>query len=355
MRVGVVVYDGLDNTTGGFLYDRRVVEYLRDEDHTVDIVTIPWRSYGSHLRDNVDPELTERLSSLSVDLLLEDELCHPSLIGQNRRLDDSIPIVSIVHHLRSSEPRARWRNLVYGLVERRYLRTVDAFVYNSETTKHTVERRIGPTNGIVAPPAGDRFDVALDSSEVRDRAHEDGPLRLVFVGTIIPRKGLATLIRALARLPDGTWTLDVVGDRSTDRAYVDRVGRLIEKQGLESAVTLHGRLSDGALADVLADSQLLAVPSTYEGYGIVYLEGMAFGLPALATTAGGAGEIVTDGETGVLVPPADPDAIATAIQPLLDDRDRLAAMSQAALDRYRAHHSWADTGARIEEFLHSVV
>ncbi|MFB6149080.1 MAG: glycosyltransferase family 4 protein [Halobacteriales archaeon] len=354
MRIGLLVYDGLDNTTGGFLYDRKVVEYLRDQGHTVEVIAIPWEDYRTHLRDNLGAALSERLGSLSVDVLLEDELCHPSLIGPNRRLDGRVPIVSIVHHLRSSEPGSKWRKVVHELVERLYLNTVDGFIYNSETTRQTVETRIGQTNGIVAPPAGDRLDVQLDPPAVRDRAHETGPLRLVFVGTITPRKGLDTLVRGLARLPDGTWTLEVIGDRSADRAYVDRITRLIETQSLGSVVTLHGRLSDEAVATVLADSHLLAVPSTYEGYGIVYLEGMAFGLPALATTAGGTSEIVTDGETGMLVPPADPDAIATAIRPLIDDRDRLADMSVAALERYRAHHSWADTGARIETFLRSM-
>ena len=96
---------------------------------------------------------------------------------------------------------------------------------------------------------------------------------------------------------------------------------------------------------------LLAVPSTYEGYGIVYLEGMGFGLPAVATTAGAAGEIITHGVDGFLVPPGDAPALAQCLRCLAGDRPLLTALSLAARRRYLAQPTWEQTAGQIRDFL----
>ena len=75
--------------------------------------------------------------------------------------------------------------------------------------------------------------------------------------------------------------------------------------GLQSTVHFHGPLDNEELIAKYKSAHVLVVPSSYEGFGIVYLEGMAFGLPAIGTTAGAASEIISDGETGFLIPPDD--------------------------------------------------
>jgi glycosyltransferase involved in cell wall biosynthesis len=116
-----------------------------------------------------------------------------------------------------------------------------------------------------------------------------------------------------------------------------------------------GPLNRKELALHFAESQILAVPSSYEGFGIVYLEGMGFGLPALATTVGAAGEIITHGRDGFLVPPGDSAALAGCIQRLTEDRELLLAMSLAAYRRFLAHPSWEASMARAVDFLHTMV
>jgi glycosyltransferase involved in cell wall biosynthesis len=136
-----------------------------------------------------------------------------------------------------------------------------------------------------------------------------------------------------------------------DRPYARAVRRQIERRGLAAQVMLLGALSGGDLADCLARAHLLAVPSSYEGFGIVYLEGMGFGLPAIATTMGAAGEIITHEEDGFLVPPDDADALARHIRVLTADRERLLAMSLAARRRYDAHPTWEISMASVRHFL----
>jgi len=346
MRVGLTLYGSLDERSGGFHYDRQLVEGLRAAGDTVEVIELPWRSYLRGLLDNGYRRLRERLD-VDVDVMVQDELAHPSLVRTNRHLP--YPLVSIVHHLRASE-RRRLAPL-YRAVERRYLDTVAGVVCPSTATRDAVTA-LGVDGGetVVAPPAGDRFDPAIDAEAIRQRAHE-GPLRLVFVANITPRKGLDALVTGLAAA-DTDAELTVVG-RAVDADYVAAVRRTVNERGLTDRVRFAGELSDPDLAATLRSSHVLAVPSHYEGFGIVYLEGMSFGLPAVASRAGGATDIVTDGETGLLVDPDAPTSIARAIDGLASDRDRLAAMGQAARRRYERHPDWGATTARVRQLLES--
>jgi glycosyltransferase involved in cell wall biosynthesis len=349
MRVGLTLYGSLVEQSGGFRYDRRLVDGLRAAGDTVEVVELPWRSYPRGLLDNVSPSLRERLA-VDVDVMLQDELAHPSLVRANRDLP--YPVVSVVHHLRASEPR-RLRSL-YAAIERRYLGSLDGAVCNSHATERAVRRTGGPPpeRTVVAPPAGDRFDPAVDGATIADRAR-GGPLRVAFVGNVEPRKGLDTLVEGLATV-DRPWELTAVG-RPVDEGYVRSVEKQVASAGVGDRVELTGRLSDAALADVLGRSHVLAVPSRYEGFGIVYLEGMSFGLPAVATAAGGASEVVADGETGFLVDPDDPTGVAEALSTLSADRDRLAEMGVAARRRYESHPDWDEATARVRSLLRAVL
>lgn len=343
MRVGLVIYGSLSTTTGGFLYDRKLVEHLRRNGATVEVIDLPWRSYPRHLLDNLNRSVRERLADASVDVLLQDELCHPSLFRVNRRLDRAVPIVSIVHHLRSSESHSPPQAWLYDRIERRYLDTVDGVICSSRATCAAVERAGATAPSVVAHPGTGRFDPDITVEEIDRRARDSGPLRILFLGSVIPRKGLHTLLYGLAQLPDEAWRLTVVGDRTTAPDYVEDLGRQVDRLGIRERVRFTGHLPDEALAAELGEGQLLAVPSTYEGFGIAYLEGMGFGLPPLATAAGGAAELITDGEDGFLVPPERPDAIARRLRPLLEDRETLAEMGRAARERYESHPTWGET------------
>lgn len=348
MNVGLTLYGDIDGRSGGFRYDRKLVEGLRQAGDTVDVVELPWRDYGRGLLDNASRRLREQLR-VDVDVMLQDELAHPSLVRTNRHLP--YPVVSVVHHLRASESRRL--SPVYRAVERRYLGTVDGAVCNSSATQGVVAGLgVDPESTVVAPPAGDRFAPEIDGTPIDRRARER-PLQVVFVGTVTPRKGLTTLIDGLA--DSGTEAeLTVVG-RPADGAYVDTVRRRVRHHDLGERVRMAGELPDEALSATLRSSHVLAVPSQYEGFGIVYLEGMSFGLPAIASRAGGAAEVVADGETGVLVDPDDPDAVAAAIARFAADPDRLASMGRAARRRYERHPDWTETTARVRRLLRTVL
>ena len=353
MRIGLVIYGSLDTVSGGYLYDRHVVDALRAAGDQVDIISLPARAYAISLADNGSAEWQRRMNC-SYDVLLQDELNHPSLAWANGRLGTKRPpIVAIVHHLRSSEARPAWQNKFYRRVESRYLNSVDAFIYNSYTTRRTVERELaGVRPHVVAYPGKDRLARFGMVGNRPPRAHDE-PLRLLFVGNLIPRKGLHVLLEALTQV-SGHWQLRIVGSSTVDPAYAQRLHEVALRRQLSERVTWCGVLDDQALAAEMAVADVLAMPSEYEGFGIVYVEGMGFGLPALATTAGGARDIISDGVNGFLVPAGDVAALAGRIEALAAERGLLTRLSEAALARYAALPTWAATMKTIREFLLSI-
>jgi len=346
MKLGLVIYGTLSTVSGGYLYDRKLVDYLREQGDTVEIISLPWRNYAAHLTDNSHFRLPDGL-----DLLIQDELNHPSLIAANRR-PHPYPVISLVHHLRCSEKRHPLPNAIYRWIEARYLRSVDGFIFNSETTRANVESIVGRTlPHVVAHPPVDKFPSQITRQQIEERAAAK-PLRVLFLGNVIPRKGLHILLEAI-RIARREVTLDVVGSLETDLPYAAKMQQAVLKFGLSSRVTFHGSVSDQRLRTLLGAAHLLAVPSSYEGYGIAYLEGMGFGLPAIGTDAGATREVIREGKSGFLISPEDAGKLANHLDRLTGDRTLLVKMSLNALDWYRQQPPWAESAARIREFLYT--
>jgi len=362
MRIGLVLYGSLDTVSGGYLYDRMLVDYLQRQGEQVEIISLPWRNYPRHLADNLSPSLLKRLSKLDIHIMYKDELNHPSLFWMNHRLKERYtsfrqpavrpPLISIVHHLRSSEVHPAWQLRLYRRVERRYLRSVDGFIFNSQATRRSVEALAGSAlpNIVALPPAG-QFQPEIRPDEITARANQDGPLRLLFVGNLIPRKGLHTLLAAIQGTPEDSLTLTVVGGTLLHSGYGHTIQQQITDSSLQDRIRLLGFQSQGELAALLRAHHVLVVPSSYEGFGIVYLEAMGFGLPAIGTTGGGAGEIITHGLDGYLVAPDDIHTLRSYLVELHTDRGRLAQMGLAARRCYLAYPAWETTGKAIYSFL----
>ena len=352
MKIGLVVYGSLDTVSGGYLYDRKLVEYLRAQGDTVEIISLPWRNYAEHLMDNFRFRLPTNL-----DILIQDELNHPSLIGANQGRR-RYPIVSLVHHLRCSELRPKWQNAFYGIIEKKYLQSVDAFIFNSKTTKRVVNELLrNEKPGRVAYPPTDRFGNPISDKEIKERASTK-ELRIMFVGNVIHRKGLHILLEALklmGRENIPAYKLDIIGGLTSEPRYASEMERYVLTQGLSSIVKFHGALDNQPLIEMYKHAHVMVVPSSYEGFGIVYLEGMCFGLPAIGTRAGAAGEVITHGQDGYLIEPDDARALANRIYELVGNRELLVRLSLGAVKRYLSQPRWIETAKNIREFLYQLV
>jgi glycosyltransferase involved in cell wall biosynthesis len=178
---------------------------------------------------------------------------------------------------------------------------------------------------------------------------------IIFVGKLVANKGVETLVAAACRLAGEFPDLQVrlIGRAEADMA--DRLQSEAARAGLPDLVHWLGFVEHARLPEHLCRAHVFAAPSVYEGGpGFVYLEAMACGLPAIACSGSGAAETIRDGETGLLAPPGDAEALAQALRRLLSDTDAREAMGRHAREHVVAE---ADTRAclrRIEAFYQSV-
>ena len=355
MRLGLVIYGSLDQLSGGYLYDRQVVQGLRRRGHAVRLISLPDRGYARNLLSSLSSRSDGDLVEPALDVLLQDELCHPSLVGANRRLRRAgFPrrIVALLHHPLSAESSAGWANRLHRRVERAYFETVDAVLCTSHATRAALTGLVRPDMPcLVAHPGRDHLQGALAEGQISRRAQEPGPLQILFLGNLIPRKGLGTLLQALTRLPTEGWSLTVAGSEALAPGFARGLRRQAGQLGLNGRLRWLGPLSHAELQQLLPSMHLLAVPSRHEGFGIAYLEGMAFGLPSLASASGGARDLVRDGENGYLISPGDVSTLARRIQEFIDDRPHLAEVGKAARRTWAAHPTWYETAAAIEAYL----
>lgn len=164
-------------------------------------------------------------------------------------------------------------------------------------------------------------------------ARAPGPLRLLFVGTLIPLKGLDYLLRALAQMQRRReeWQLDVIGDGPQRTAYELLAGELSVAQH----VTFHGFKSKLEVAELMRRADLFVLASLHETFSVVCVEALASGLPVVATRCGGPEDFV-DETVGRLVPPGDSEALARTLSEMLEDLPRFvpARLAQYAAERF---------------------
>jgi glycosyltransferase involved in cell wall biosynthesis len=311
--------------TGGYVYDRRMAEGLRALGWRVDVVTLdpgfpapaPAALAGAaaRLRTIADGGLV-LIDGLALGAM-------PDVVAAERV---RLRMIGLVHH-----PLA----LETGLPADRA-----AALRRSETAALAAMRRI-----IVTSPATARelaafgaspadIDVVLPGTDPAPlaRGSGGGPLALLCVAAVTPRKGHLLLVEALAGLAAADWRLTCVGSLDRDPAAAAALRRRIDTLGLDARVRLAGTVDDAALAAAYQAADLFVLPSLFEGYGMAFAEALAHGLPVLGCRAGAVPETVP-ADAGLLVEPGSVPALSEALERLLSDaalRRRLRAGARRA-------------------------
>jgi len=291
------------------------------------------------------------------DVVFDNQCLSWGLLGIRA---SGVPVVSVIHHPLHIDREADFaidpslvkkirRTLYFPLAMQQLVAPrLDRIVTVSEASRREIERCFGiPEKEVRVVYNG--TDTELFHPRPDQRVEAD----LLFVGRTEDRKkGIGTLLRALALLPEAV-TLKIVDGRIPPHGLVPR---LIRQLGLAGRVILEQRwLEPEELVAQYSTARLAVVPSFFEGFGFPASEAMACGLPVVANAAGALPEVVgSDGRAGQLVAPRDPHALAAAIAELLADPARLAAMGRAARARVQTSFRWDDAAAQLVEVFEEV-
>jgi glycosyltransferase involved in cell wall biosynthesis len=205
----------------------------------------------------------------------------------------------------------------------------------------TADFGVPPGRITVAPPG---------TEEVAPAPRAGTPPLILSAGTITPRKGFDVLVAALTGLAGLEWVAAFVGSTDRDPAATTALRSQIAAAGLDDRIRLTGSVPPDRMRDWFAAADLFALASHYEGYGMVFAEALAAGLPIIGTTGGAVPELVPQG-AGILVPPGDTAALNEALATVLTDRVRADAMAAAALAAGARLPRWAATAGIVRDVL----
>ena len=337
----------LNIPTGGYAYDKRMVAELRE---------LGWRPAVLNLGEGFPRPSALTRAAANAQLhdvskgrpIVIDGLAFGALPEVAETLSLTHPLIALVHHPLALETGLTPRDAAaLRESERRALSFTHGVVANSATTARVLAADYGvPAERItVAPPGTDR------APQIR-RDHS-GPIALLAVGSIVPRKGYDLLVEALAGMLDLPWHLTIVGE-ARDRAAADQLRAAIEHHRLTPRVSLVGAVQPSRLTGLYGASDLFVLPSRYEGFGMAYAEAIAHGLPVIGTTAGAIPETVSV-EVGILVPPDDVAALAAALRRLIENAEDRAQLAAGARKAAESLPTWAESAKLFSDAIERVV
>jgi len=173
---------------------------------------------------------------------------------------------------------------------------------------------------------------------------------VAFVGRVTRQKGLPVLLRAAEQLDPAAQLVLCAGQADTPDLAAEVAGLAEHLRATRPGIVwIPGMLARREVIQILSHATVFACPSLYEPLGIVNLEAMACGTAVVGSRVGGIPEVVADGRTGLLAPPGDPGALAAALNALIGDPVRAAALGRAGRERALAEFSWAQIAAQTAE------
>ncbi len=379
MKVCLITYEFPPQVGGEAVYTSGLASALDDLGAEVTVITTSEKSISVSNEENLKiirlpkarvlpkmysfsmyaNKILESYMTGKIDLIHNTSDYNEIVIPRGRK----IPVIATIHHPYAKERRIYKANtnkidyLKYALQRKiNYLefnskilcKRADRLIAVSNYTARSVIEEYGvqPNKISVIPNAVDinTFNPDIDGTEIRKKLNIGSEKVILFVGRLDFQKGIEYLISAFSKIiidfPEVK--LIVVGDGPLK----DQVRAVISKYNLSKSVFLLGRVDVMDLPKIYAACDLFVVPSLMEGFGIVYLEAMACGKACIGTNIGGVEDVIADGITGLLVPPADPTSIYLAIKRLLSDEDTLMRFGKDGRKRVLENFTWEKVAAQ---------
>ncbi|WP_018994692.1 glycosyltransferase family 4 protein [Thioalkalivibrio sp. ALJ2] len=342
-ELGFVVPGALDQPTGGYRYDARMIAGLREQGWRVELRELEGEFPGPDAR--AERALEEALASFPDGMrVLVDGLAagaHPATL---RRHAGRLRLVYLMHHplgLEVGLASARSQELLES--ERAAVALASRVVVTSDYTRAQVADWGVPSERLCSIPPG------VEPAPLARGPEDEVPV-LLCVAAWVPRKGQLELVRALSGLRDRSWRAELAGAMDRDPDYTAAVRAAIAESGLDARISAPGVLTHEGLAELYDQASIFVLPSAYEGFGMAFTEAMMRGLPVVGTTGGAIPQTVPE-TAGLLVPPGDVEALRRALGSLLCDAEQRRGMGRAGRAHAESLPGWTEGARRLALWL----
>ncbi|MEM1428880.1 MAG: glycosyltransferase family 4 protein [Pseudomonadota bacterium] len=324
----------LDTLTGGYIYERRLLDGLRALGHEVAHLEL-----AASFPDPSPAEMAHGIAAMAGIApdrpLIVDGLVFGAAEGLERV---RAPVLAMIHHpLAYEEGLTETRRAHLYRTERDNVARAAHILVPSAHTRGVLiaDYAADPGRITIAPPGVDRPNLPRQPRQ---------PPLILSVGLLHPRKGHDVLLRALATLQDLDWQALIVG-RAHDPAHAADLHALCTSLDLDNRVRFPGEVPRAELTELFASAEIFALATRYEGYGMVFAEALTHGLPIVATDGGAVPDTIPKG-AGLICPVGDAAAFADALRTLLTDRTVAARIAATSARAGAALPGWGET-ARI--------
>lgn len=319
--------------TGGYAYDRRVIDGLSERGWSVERLPL---GEGFPTPSPEVKRAAERLLSELPDgtLVLIDGLAYGVLNEWAGRETGRLHIIALVHHPLALETgldiqqQSRFHDC-----ERRALSFARHTIVTSPMTARELDTQYG-----VRPH---RITIAIPGTDPAPVVRGDGdPPHILSIGTLTPRKGHDVLVAALKQVEHLPWRATIVGNQTLHPRTATLLRQQVDALGLAERISLAGECDDPRA--FLGSADIFALASRFEGYGMVFAEALSQGLPVVACRTGAVPDVVPE-DAGILVPVDDVSAFSGALLSLLTDKPLRRMKAEAARRAGAKLPGWATT------------
>jgi glycosyltransferase involved in cell wall biosynthesis len=339
----------LATPTGGYAYDRRVIEEMCSLGWQIDVLDL-----GAHFPN---PSTAQRdaaqdiLTAARADApLVIDGLALGVIPEIAAQLAATHRLVGLVHHPLALEtgvtPEAA---SALKKSERDALAHTARIITSSVTTAKILIKDYGVNASKISTVVPGTDPARPAAPRTTDN---EAPPHLLAVGSLVPRKGYDVLIRALAKLAELPWRLTIVGDDTRNAATAGSLAALVKDEKLDTRIALTGAVSEAGLEVAYRHADIFVQPSHFEGYGMAAASAIAYGLPVIATSGGALGDTVAD--AAIVVPPGDIETLATALHRVITDLSERERLRQAARTAAAKQQRWETTAQQFAAAIEAI-
>ncbi len=332
----------INNLTGGYGYDRELIKGLSQLGITVELLSL-----SAEFPAPSPAALTETarlFASLPDDaLVIVDGLAFGVMDEIAQQQAKRVTLIALCHHPLALETGIDEEQATrLRASETSVLNAAHAVIVTSAATAQILVNDFSVTSDkiILARPGTHRQAFAEGNNQ---------PPQLLTVATLTKRKGHDVLVKALAQIKHLQWQAKWIGSAAFDPEWVNYLRQLIQDSGLENRIELIGNLDD--LTNEYANADAFILPSHFEGYGMAFAEALAFGLPVIAARAGAVPDLVP-ADAGILIPPADENALASAITELLTNHHYRQQLQLGAQRAALTLPTWEDCAAIVANLIY---
>ncbi|MEM7731933.1 MAG: glycosyltransferase family 4 protein [Pseudomonadota bacterium] len=340
-RAAFAVPGDITTLTGGYIYDRHLVDGLRGLGWEVDVL-----SFGTSFPDPNATDLQDaaaQLTALPANCpVIVDGLAFGAMETAHLAAVQA-PIIAMVHHPLAYEQgiSAKDRARLLQSECANLAQTAHVIVPSPHTAQMLRQHYDVPGAKITIARPGTARPTSFPAPQ--------NPPLILSVGIQVPRKGHDVLLQALALIKDVPWQAVIVGGVHNE-AHGAMLAAMLSELGLSDRVRMPGRVETTELSHYYAQASLFALATRYEGYGIVFDEATVHGLPIISCRVGAVPGTVAP-EAALLVPPDDPASFANAMRDVLTEPNLRQQMATAASNAAHDLASWESTASTVHDVM----